>query len=59
MVSWYGSIVSRLTEMAGRLIQQWRQVASVDGYRPEKHYMRGTGPKSSAKLGRGGERSVT
>jgi hypothetical protein len=54
MASWYGSIFSKLAEIAGRLVQQWRQAVSVEKYRPEKHYMRGTGPKSSAKPGSGG-----
>jgi hypothetical protein len=32
-----------------RLAARWRQATSSDRYRPEKHYMRGPGPKSSRK----------
>jgi hypothetical protein len=31
------------------LVARWRQATSSDRYRPEKHYMRGPGPKSSRK----------
>jgi hypothetical protein len=37
-----GAIVSRLKA-------RWRQWVSPDRYRPEKHYMRGPGPKNSGK----------
>jgi hypothetical protein len=30
-----------------RLTAGWRQWVAPDRYRPEKHYMRGPGPKSS------------
>ena len=30
-----------------RLKARWRQWVAPDRYRPEKHYMRGPGPKSS------------
>jgi len=35
----------------GRLMARWREWTSPDRYRPEKHYMRGPGPKASAKAG--------
>ena len=33
--------------MVGRLMAGWRQWVSPDRYRPEKHYMRGPGPKNA------------
>jgi hypothetical protein len=39
--------------MLGRLAARWRQWVSPDRYRPEKHYMRGPGPKNSGKAGDG------
>jgi hypothetical protein len=30
----------------GRLLARWRQWVAPDRYRPEKHYMRGPGPKN-------------
>jgi len=47
--------------IAGRLIARWRQWTAPDRYRPEKHYMRGPGPKhlaSSAKSGSGDSKST-
>jgi hypothetical protein len=37
-----------------RLAQAWRAVVArlTDTYRPEKHYMRGPGPKCAAKAAR-------
>lgn len=40
---------SRITAMLKKLSMQARDVLKVDGYRPEKHYMRGPGPKAKAK----------
>jgi hypothetical protein len=40
-----GRIFARLSEKIGRMIE--RLVGGRDRYRPEKHYMRGPGPKSS------------
>jgi hypothetical protein len=40
-----------------RLAACWRQATSSDRYRPEKHYMRGPGPKSSRKTPGGDENS--
>ena len=34
--------------LTGGLKARWRQWASADRYRPEKHYMRGPGPKCAA-----------
>jgi hypothetical protein len=33
----------------GRLLARWRQWTAPDRYRPEKHYMRGPGPKNSCR----------
>ena len=44
---------SRFFGAVGRLVDRlktrWRQETSPDRYRPEKHYMRGPGPKWHAK----------
>jgi len=54
-----GIIFSKLAEIIGRLAQRWRHAASVDRYRPEKHYMRGPRPKASGKSGSGGANPPT
>jgi hypothetical protein len=33
--------------MVDRIVAVWRQAMSPDRYRPEKHYMRGPGPRNS------------
>ena len=33
-----------------RLIARWREWTAPDRYRPEKHYMRGPGPKNLARV---------
>jgi hypothetical protein len=38
----------------GRLVARWREWTSPDRYRPEKHYMRGPGPKSPKNSGKTG-----
>jgi hypothetical protein len=43
--------------VVGRLVARWRQWVSPDRYRPEKHYMRGPGPKNSGKPGSGNSRA--
>jgi hypothetical protein len=35
-----------------RLRTRARDLLKVDGYRPEKHFMRGPGPRTRAKAGR-------
>ena len=40
--------------MAGRLIARWREWTAPDRYRPEKHYMRGPGPKNLANSAKAG-----
>lgn len=41
------------TQQVTARIEQWlrRRLSPSDKYRPERHYMRGPGPKSMAKLG--------
>jgi hypothetical protein len=46
----FGSFFGRTL---GRIIARWRRWVSPDRYRPEKHYMRGPGPKASGKAGDG------
>jgi hypothetical protein len=40
-----------------RFIRNVRNFLSRDGYRPERHYMRGPGPKTRAKMATGNEHS--
>jgi hypothetical protein len=35
--------------LVSRLAERWPQWRSPDRYRPEKHYMRGPGPKNFSK----------
>jgi hypothetical protein len=42
--------VSRAVE---RLFLRWRRATGSGHYRPEKHYMRGPGPKNLSKLSNG------
>jgi hypothetical protein len=37
---------ARLPDRVGRLLRRWRALGASHRYRPEKHYMRGPGPKS-------------
>jgi hypothetical protein len=45
-------MTARTRQMTAR-IEQWlrRRLGPGDKYRPERHYMRGPGPKSMAKMG--------
>jgi len=42
----WSRFVVELPQAAVRLLQRWRASLRSDGYRPERHYMRGPGPKS-------------
>jgi hypothetical protein len=46
-----GIIFSKLAETITRLVLRWRHATAADRYRPEKHYMRGLGPKPGPKAG--------
>lgn len=55
----FGNVLGALEHMAGALKARWRQWVPSDRYRPEKHYMRGPGPKNTvnpADSGKPGER---
>jgi hypothetical protein len=54
-----GIIFSKLAETFARLVLRWRSATSADRYRPEKHYMRGRGPKAFRKAGGDGGQSPT
>ncbi len=43
-----GNVLGRFERMVSRLRTHWREWAGPGRYRPEKHYMRGPGPKCSA-----------
>jgi hypothetical protein len=49
---------SRLPRRVRRLVAGWRAEGSGGHYRPEKHYMRGPGPKSRAKAKHGNPNST-
>lgn len=54
-----GNVLGKLERMASRLRAHWREWAGPGRYRPEKHYMRGPGPKCLANSNypnEGGER---
>jgi hypothetical protein len=40
---------ARLPQAARRLFERWRTYLPAERYRPERHYMRGPGPKSRSK----------
>jgi hypothetical protein len=42
-----------MTRRIDHIVMEWRRllVRAFDGYRPERHYMRGPGPKWRAKHG--------
>jgi hypothetical protein len=42
---------ARVTSMLDRIMTGWHHLIerATDGYRPERHYMRGPGPKWHAK----------
>jgi hypothetical protein len=48
------SIRCAVRDRFGALAARWQRLATMicDPYRPEKHYMRGPGPKWHAKNGR-------
>ncbi len=46
------ALVQTLLRGAAGIAQGWRKLIGESSYRPEKHYMRGPGPKWRAKNGR-------
>jgi hypothetical protein len=42
---------AHVTSMLGRFVSSWQRLIdrATDSYRPERHYMRGPGPKWHAK----------
>jgi hypothetical protein len=58
----YSGFLFRLPQLARNLLLRLRPRAGTQRYRPEKHYMRGPGPKSGVRgadgrLGKGGDRN--
>jgi hypothetical protein len=53
------TLFDKISGAVERLIARWRQATASDHYRPEKHYMRGPGPKNSSKVGEGPQGSET
>jgi hypothetical protein len=45
----FSNFFGAVGRLVDRLKARWRQETSPDRYRPEKHYMRGPGPKSAGK----------
>ncbi len=43
------ALVRKMTNGLARTAAAMREAMSRDGYRPEKHYMRGPGPKAMAR----------
>jgi hypothetical protein len=52
-----GKLFVAVGEAVKRLVVRWREATSSNRYRPEKHYMRGPGPKSSRKAAEGDQNS--
>lgn len=46
---------ARMSSMLDRIVTGWQRLIdrATDSYRPERHYMRGPGPKWHAKHGAG------
>jgi hypothetical protein len=53
--NFFGAMIGRLM---ARGLARWRKWRSPDRYRPEKHYMRGPGPKNSGKAGGGNSKAA-
>lgn len=49
------SLFNKIADAIGRLVVRWREAESLDRYKPEKHYMRGPGPRNSGKTDGGAE----
>jgi hypothetical protein len=47
----FSNFFGAIGRVLDRLRARWRQEMSPDRYRPEKHYMRGPGPKNADKSG--------
>ena len=47
----FSNFFGAIGRLVDRLKARWRQETSPERYRPEKHYMRGPGPKSAGKSG--------
>ena len=43
----FSNFFGAIGRLADRLVARWREATAPDRYRPEKHYMRGPGPKTS------------
>jgi hypothetical protein len=52
-----GKLFVAVREAVKRLVVRCREATSSNRYRPEKHYMRGAGPKSSRKAPEGDQNS--
>jgi hypothetical protein len=44
-----GDFLTRMPRLVRRLLQRWWIPHQSDRYRPEKHYMRGPGPKNLSR----------
>jgi hypothetical protein len=47
----FGNFFVRIERAVRRMAARWRRAVSTNHYRPEKHYMRGPGPKTLGAAG--------
>jgi hypothetical protein len=45
----WSRLVAGLVPAAHRFLRRWRSAGMMGRYRPERHYMRGSGPKHRSK----------
>jgi hypothetical protein len=55
----FGNIFGKIGRAVTGARARWRLATSPDRYRPEKHYMRGPGPKVRGQTGRNGRQAGT
>jgi hypothetical protein len=53
----FSNFFGAIGRLADRLVARWREATAPDRYRPEKHYMRGPGPKNSGPKNSGPKNS--
>jgi hypothetical protein len=53
----FSNFFGAIGRLADRLVARWREATAPDRYRPEKHYMRGPGPKNSGPKNSGLKKS--
>jgi hypothetical protein len=55
----FGNFFDKIGQAISRALARWRRATSPNRYRPEKHYMRGPGPKARGEAGSNGRDAQT